>query len=133
MSFITWNDSFKTGVDQLDEHHRYLVELINKLYEDIETKADSEHFEALLDELLDYTSYHFNAEEYWMKANNCPDLARQEQEHYKFIKRVIEIRSDFKKKNVVKPLGLISFLKNWLTHHILEVDANYGRFVAKNL
>lgn len=125
MAFIDWSDQFGTGIEMFDDHHRQLVNLINRLYEAIQAGTAANQFEQILNELSDYVLYHFNTEEHWMKSISYSDLAAHEQEHYRFVKRLFEIQRNYHEKKVVKPLEVVSFLKNWLANHIQVVDKQY--------
>ena len=64
MSLITWNDYFVTGIDIIDEQHRWLIDLINQAapmlvlpYASSNQAADE-----LLGRLTDYAVFHFQTE-----------------------------------------------------------------------
>ena len=62
MSLITWNDYFVTGVDIIDEQHRWLIELINRAAPVLVLPYATSHQTAdeLLDRLTAYAVFHFN-------------------------------------------------------------------------
>ena len=39
MTFIVWDDSLDLHIDIIDEEHKILINLMNKLYEDVEDGA----------------------------------------------------------------------------------------------
>jgi len=128
MPIIDWDDTFLLGIPQLDEHHRQLVQLLNQAFDGFTAKAPTEEVGKLLEALADYATYHFAAEENWMKANGYPRLAEHVAEHEKFSARVTEMLRDVSADKPTLPLELLTFLKNWLVEHILTTDADYGRF-----
>jgi hemerythrin len=130
MPIIEWNDSLCLGVQQFDEHHRHLVGLINQVYKDLTADEPSEHLSDVLSELIEYTIYHFAAEEYWMNENSYPKLAEHIAEHDMFSGRVVEMQKDFRAGRITPNLEVHTFLKSWLTNHILQTDADYGRFIS---
>lgn len=130
MPFVEWNDSFSLGVPQFDEHHQHLVGLINRLYDDFITGSPAESLGIILDELIDYATYHFAAEEYWMKENSYPKLAEHGAEHDRFSARVTEMQKDYHAGKVNLSIEVLTFLKNWLKKHILQSDADYGHFIS---
>ena len=130
MSLIEWDKKFELGIQQIDEHHKHLVSLLNKTYEFVTCDAGNHTLEAVLVELIDYASYHFAAEERWMKAHDYPKLPQHEAEHERFTKRVEQIQKDFFSGKTELTLDVLVFLKNWLSFHILSTDAEYGRFAA---
>ena len=69
METFEWNRSYLLGVPHIDEHHQYLFKLLNKVYKTLLNGRDKEEIEKVLDSLIDYATYHFAAEESWMKVN----------------------------------------------------------------
>lgn len=130
MPLIEWNEQFLLGVPQFDEHHEHLVNLLNTTYDDFINGASNKSSQTILDELIDYATYHFSAEEYWMEKNNYPRLVKHQGEHKYFVDRVVTLQKDFHDGREKMSLEILSFLKNWLSSHILGSDADYGDFVA---
>jgi hemerythrin len=128
MSILVWNESFILGIEQFDEHHRHLVGLLNKSYDDFTTGTSHESFELVLDELIDYATYHFASEEYWMKKHQYPDLQQHQEEHNGFSRHIVETQKDYHGRKALLPLEVLVFLKEWWSDHILKTDAAYGRF-----
>lgn len=127
---LKWDDKYLLGVPQFDEHHHHLVRLLNKTYKEFTTADPEESLGGILEELADYASYHFAAEEAWMKENGYPKLMEHRAEHDKFSRRVVELRTDFARGNTNRSLEVIAFLKDWLTNHILTVDTDYRDHIA---
>jgi hemerythrin-like metal-binding protein len=130
MPFIEWNENFKLGIEQFDEHHQHLVALINKVYDDYTAEAPSEAVGAVLDELVKYATYHFGLEEKWMDVQKYPNRYRHSEEHEKFSKTVTEMFSEYNGGRLNLSLDILIFLKNWLTDHILKTDVEYAHYVA---
>jgi len=128
MPIIDWDDKFLLGIPQLDEHHRQLVKLLNQAFDDFTARAPAEQVGKLLEALADYATYHFAAEENWMKANGYPRLPEHASEHERFSTRVVEMLRDVSADKPNVSLELLTFLKNWLVEHILTADADYGKF-----
>jgi hemerythrin len=129
MPFIDWHPDFEMKVDEFDQHHKHLFSLLNAVYEGFVEKNASTKVSEILDELLDYASYHFSAEEYWMKEHHFPGLAAHRQEHEFFSGRVVEMQHDLVKGNSPALREVLTFLRNWITNHILATDAEYGRYI----
>src|SRR5690554_5583061 len=58
-----WNNQFETGIEQIDEQHRKLVAILNRLAWHLSAEDDELQASDVLDELLDYADYHFRSEE----------------------------------------------------------------------
>lgn len=130
MPVLEWSDSFLIGIRQFDEHHKHLVSLLNMTFDGVTTNAPKDELEAVLHELIDYTAYHFAAEEHWMKEHHYPGLDVQVMEHESFKTSLAEIVKDFHSGKSDIDLVVLTFLTDWLTEHILEKDSAYGAYVA---
>lgn len=62
MSFITWTLDLDTGFADIDDQHKVLVDKINKFY-DVYQTGNVVDIKIALQELLDYTVFHFDHEE----------------------------------------------------------------------
>jgi hemerythrin len=128
MAIVEWNDSFLVGVEPFDEHHKHLVDLLNRSYNGLAHDAPPESCAELLDELSDYVSYHFVHEELWMMESSYPRYEHHITEHNSYIKQLQKFQQDFKQGKAETPLEVFRFLRHWLIEHILKSDADYGRF-----
>ena len=85
----------------------------------------------IFDELLNYTVFHFQAEEKLMKSHSYPQAPAHFKEHQDLIQQVLELQAKFKAGTVMLSIATMDFLKNWLANHILQTDMNLGHFLAK--
>jgi hemerythrin len=123
-----WLDSYSVGIPEIDEHHRHLFGLLNKVYEACMLCKQKDIFCNTVSELAEYTCYHFVAEERLMEECSYPGLAFQQEEHAAFTRKIEElykIQSSDSDECTIELVELTQFLTNWLTHHILEVDMQY--------
>jgi hemerythrin len=132
VSFIPWDSSFESGIHEFDEHHKHLVNLLNITYDGFTGEADHTDLAAVLDELVDYATYHFIAEEHWMEVHNYPRLPQHREEHFNFTCRILELQKEYHASMSNLSLDVLLFLQDWLITHILKSDADYGLF-AKGL
>lgn len=130
MLIFEWNDSFLVGVEPFDGHHKHLVDLLNRSYAELAHGASLESCGELLEELSDYISYHFVAEELWMMENTYPRYEQHIAEHNNYIKHLQEFQQDCRLGKAETSLEVFTFLRRWLIEHILKSDADYGRFIS---
>lgn len=130
MSLLLWEKSLELGVQQFDEHHKQLVDILNETYDDFISGASHETLGVVLDKLIDYATYHFAAEEHWMKLHGYESYLPHCEEHNRFSCRVVEIQNDFNQGKMHLSIEVLTFLKNWLLDHILKTDANYCIFAT---
>ncbi len=130
MPAIAWDASLESGITEFDDHHRYLIDLLNTLYDDFTAGAPDEHLGSILHELAEYASYHFSAEESWMRNQYYPELNRHREEHDRFSRQISEMLQDYRGGRLNLSTEILAFLNNWLTDHILTSDGEYVRFYA---
>jgi two-component system, NtrC family, sensor kinase len=127
-----WDNKFNTGVDVVDEQHRKLVDLINRLGSINARLTSAGELGDILTELANYTVYHFNTEEDLMKQY-AVDAGHQDvhiKAHRHFTNQVtvaakILLNSADVTNQLVAPL--LKYLTNWLVQHILGSDARMGK------
>jgi hemerythrin len=134
MESFKWDSHFVTGIDQVDDQHRHLVDLINRFGNLIaENRVDHDDVEQIFSELLEYSRYHFADEEALMR-NAGIDPRHQKRHidiHHKFVDEVLALRSEIASKQAsTSKQSLLTFLVNWLAFHILVIDMNMARQLA---
>ena len=63
-----------------------------------------------------------------MKGHNYPKRDQHRSEHHYFISRVQEMCEDYQNGNIALAQDLLSFMKNWLSNHILGTDLDYSEW-----
>lgn len=126
MQILSWKDSFLLGMPEFDDHHRHLVELLNKTHEQYTANPAGGALEAILLKLADYATYHFQAEERWMEEQGYPYLDRHRKEHDTFTEAVAVLEQECLKGQATSA-ALFFFLAEWFSTHVLESDADYAR------
>lgn len=130
MNLSTWDIRHSIGVDELDDHHRYLVLLLNIIYESFIHDVPDWDLAKIFDELTNYTEYHFGAEEALMQDWCYPGFDNHKALHDQFVKRLQEIQAGFLSKKSLVSFELLTFLNSWLLSHIQETDVKFGTFLA---
>jgi hemerythrin len=122
-----WKSEFETDISHLDEQHKHLFEIGNKAYSLLDDNLDKfDEIVALICELKDYTVYHFNSEEEYMKSVGYKKFFSHKVEHDDFIARINGIDLEQMDENQEQSLReLIEFVFNWITGHILGRDMGY--------
>ncbi len=133
MESFRWNKNFLTGLKDVDEQHRSLVNIINQ-YGDIlsENKVIFNDVEVIFKELTDYAQYHFQDEEAYMRRVGIDQrhLEHHIKIHQEFLHEVMTMHAAISEENLEPARHLFSFLTNWLAYHILGTDQNMARQVS---
>jgi hemerythrin len=129
---ITWNDSFSVKVKEIDDQHKNLVDSINNLEASMKAGKGKEIIEKVLQELADYTQYHFSTEEKYMNKFGYSGYQQHKLEHDNFIKKAVEFQRDFKAARLGTVISVSDFLQRWLSKHILNTDKEYSTVFNEN-
>lgn len=128
-NYVEWDEEFETGISEFDKHHKRLFSLINSLYRAIRKNRTQEDLQTILEELVNYTKYHFDAEEKAFKQFNYPEYDAHRRIHENLKKQVTDFLNDLKAGNTAISFNLLEFLKDWLFEHIKIEDKKYKKFL----
>ncbi|WP_346897313.1 hemerythrin family protein [Clostridium sp. UBA7503] len=119
-------EEFKTGIEIIDNEHKMLFEIANKVYELLNNEFIIDKYDRivnLIEELKGYAALHFRDEEAYMESINYKKMFTQKIDHDNFIKKLDEIDLNKIDENQHKYiLDLLEFVNQWLVSHILEKD-----------
>lgn len=134
MQFFYWNKSFEIGIAELDQQHKNLVDLINKLASIITEGGKLPDVQSLLSQLLNYAAVHFRDEEQVMGTCSLSneEKDRHLKEHHNFVEKAREVtlRSDLMLGEVSQQL--LEFLTTWLISHILGSDKKIAEALTED-
>ncbi len=125
---VQWSDELSVGIQEIDEQHRVLVNLLNQLNDAIQHHHGSVAAQAILGELVDYTKIHFAVEESLMRILGYPGYDDHKALHDQLIDEVKELQEKLATGKKSISFELLHFLKMWLTKHIMDEDQQYGPY-----
>ena len=76
IELLEWTDQFSVGNPKIDQDHKVIMSLINRRITIGNNSDQNENINDILDELLEYTTYHFDREELLMKVSEYPRLKK---------------------------------------------------------
>ncbi len=129
MMFV-WNDSYETGLKEIDAQHKRLVDILNRLFAAMEKGQAKDVLGKLLDELIQYTVVHFGTEERYFKQFGYPEAISHKKEHDDLASKAVALQKDFKAGKAALSVEVGEFLRQWLMKHILGSDKKYAPFLA---
>jgi hemerythrin len=132
MAAIMWKDDYSVGIGAMDTQHKQLITLINQLYEAMQKSATEEAMKTVLPGLLKYTKIHFAAEEKLIGEAGYPELEAHQAYHRQFTATLTETIEKCKSTGIMPTVSLVTFLKDWLSNHILVKDKHYGAFISSH-
>jgi cyclic di-GMP phosphodiesterase len=128
--WVIWNDSLSVGIDIIDEHHRYLFDLLNDLYDVVTQKRGLRNVARLIRALDSYAKVHFRAEEMMMSHYGFEGIKRQESQHQAFEKKIREFFEELHSNPLVAQFDVLLYLRTWLVNHILIEDTQLHSLVS---
>jgi hemerythrin len=126
MELFTWYAKYSVNNEELDNHHKALFDIFNRLYYNCVDNNNSRNIDQIIDELVSYTKYHFSAEEKYMIEIGYKDINKHILEHRLFTDRILDYQSDTNMLNCENSKELIAYLGNWLLNHVMEEDKKYS-------
>lgn len=131
MSFFVWDPKLLLGVDAMDAEHRGLVARMNEIHDKVEAGAGKAVLAPLLQDLADLTRRHFDHEEKVMQAAAYSGFETHKLVHKDLLAKLDGHIADFKAGAGTLSPAFFSFLRLWLTAHILGIDKKYAPTVLE--
>jgi hemerythrin-like metal-binding protein len=125
-AWIVFDNAHHVGVVEIDEQHRELVRLVNRLNGAIKNKEGDAATSRLYDELLAYTTFHFATEHRLMTQSGYPDVAKHDHEHAHLVDEAIHFKSLLTQGGDLLALQAI---KDWLLNHIQYSDKPLAQYL----
>lgn len=130
---IKWKDEFSVNIASIDKQHKKLIETGARIDELLSLNDNADHYDeimSILQELKDYTIYHFDFEEKLMQEYGYSGFQEQHFEHYFFIRKLDKIGQKDIDSDQEEAIGEIyNFIITWITDHILKSDKKYSSYL----
>jgi hemerythrin len=124
-----WNDTCDIHVAEFDRHHQHLFEIANTIAQNLQNGSEGESLTNAFNSLVDYTRYHFTAEEKLMALYDYPGIDVHTRKHGDLIVQVVEYMDQVLRGAVPDKASFMSFMERWLVRHLLDEDRKYGAFL----
>lgn len=125
MPLLNWNPGFSVNDVALDSHHQKLFNLLNSTYENVMNSKEVKNILPMIEELSEYTRYHFTAEEQHMREKGVQEIDEHIAKHREFTHSIEKLRSNYHDNNLEVASELIVVLGQWLLGHVLKDDRKY--------
>lgn len=134
MNSFQWDRQFETGLCDVDDQHRYLVDLINRFGELLTESSGIlfDDIERVFAELASYADYHFQEEEAMMVGIELDPryIDYHKELHKEFIDEVAVMHRSLSPEKTEDAERLLRFLIHWLAYHILGIDKAMAAQIA---
>lgn len=132
MNLIDWSDDLSVHINEIDDQHKELLKMINRLHQAAVSEDWSKKIVTLTDVLLSlisYLEYHFSTEEKYMIDHQYPEYDAHRDEHSKFVKEVTVFTDAFKDGTQGLTEEILTFLKDWYVRHVTHTDMKFGNYL----
>jgi hemerythrin-like metal-binding protein len=127
--WIPWDEMLATGHAVLDNDHRRLVAMVNRLADRVVNHKGQDDYVSLLHELVAHTRAHFGREEQLMAECHYPDADAHKSEHARLLHDALEYMSEVEKSSAPS-VSMLYFFDQWLTRHIMTWDRDLAHCIA---
>lgn len=130
-NLLRWKDAYSVGVRVIDDDHKRLIDLLNRFHTAYRYHTGDDFERQALQELVDYTKYHFEREEKLMEEVGYPDLEDHKAQHRAMIAEVEKFQEEYRQRGHEALQGVADYLNGWLIHHINGTDKKYTPYFEK--
>jgi hemerythrin len=126
MSLFSWKPEYSVNYELLDKHHQHLFAILNSVYENVMNSPELDCVLPKINELSEYTKYHFLTEEQYMREKGFSGLDDHIAKHREFTNNIETLRMKFHHNDLEVAKNLIVLLGEWLLQHVLREDMKYS-------
>lgn len=130
---LQWKEEYEVGVAEIDEQHQKLIDIANRVYELMRNELALDKYDQIveiLQELKEYTVYHFHFEEGLMQKAKYKKRFSHKLLHQEFLAQVEAVDlSAVDEEQDAYLVRIMDFIANWLIEHIVGEDKKVGKSV----
>jgi len=133
MALLDWDNSFCVGVEEIDEQHAKLLDLINQLHDAMMCGKENTVLKSVLSNVADYTEYHFTCEESLMDKSDYPESIAHKAAHKALKAKLLLLQAEYLEHKPGANMRVMDFLQNWLLDHIImgKMDIALGAHISE--
>ena len=131
MSMFDWKNDYSVGYIEIDTQHKRLFQLAQELHDAMAKGHGKDALSRTLSNLVAYTKQHFACEEKLMQTHRYPDYHAHKAQHDALTQQVVQFQKDFEAGHGTVTIDLMTFLRDWLSHHIGQTDRNVAAFLKQ--
>lgn len=124
-----WTEAYSVNIAALDRQHQKLFETVNELNRALRSGAGNDALDPILDQLMEYATVHFAAEESLMEQYEFPGLSTHRTQHEMFRQQIAVFLAEHTAAKPGVPVSLMFFMQDWLKRHLLQTDKLYSAFL----
>ena len=121
---IVFGPELVLGIGEIDDQHKRIAQYYNNMVNSFNNELPG--MSQILDELINYTSFHFYNEEKFLETINYPEFAGHKKKHASLLDELkalaAELRLNDSKEIKEK---ILSISRDWIVFHIMIEDRAY--------
>jgi hemerythrin-like metal-binding protein len=127
---MSWKPEYSVNNAELDNHHIKLFDILNTVYENIMNSLEVDSILPIIEELSQYTKYHFSIEEQNMREKEFHEIDGHIAKHLEFSYNIEMLKTHYHGNNLEVARELIIILGDWLLRHVLTEDREHSELSA---
>ena len=126
---LAWEQQYETGVEILDQQHRNLLDLYNRLVKAVQALMPVPRQVEIFQALKEATLTNFLLEDSLMLRSAYPLRKPHQESHIRLIAQVQEVAARVQVGKLSFTAPVLDFLEGWVVHHMQEEDVPLGRYL----
>ncbi len=127
MKLIEWSEELSVNVKEIDDQHKLFVGLMDKLYGAITSNQATVLLDGIIDELVQYTIFHFSTEEKYFNQFNYEHADEHKIAHSALLAGVENFKKEKNDNKNELAMKILDFMENWLVEHLEIHDKQYTK------
>lgn len=129
MAYFEWAQDMVIDNGPIDEDHKRLVDLVNRLHDATSQGLGKEVVGDILTDLIGYTADHLRKEEESMAQAGFPNLDHHKIGHQAFVDNLCKLKKRYEEGSISVAAQLSTILRDWLSLHIRRSDRELLNFL----
>lgn len=126
MVVVLWDKNFSVGVENLDEQHKNIINILNDLYTAIQEKKGNATLYLYFCELIEHATVHFACEETYMQEMEYAGFFDHRIEHDAILDKLIQHKKTYEVCETFLSTEHLQFMRAWMIHHMAFSDQKYA-------
>jgi hemerythrin len=124
---LVWRESYATGVGLLDDEHREMVRLINRVLNPVDNAPAG----ARLDALIAHLRRHFDTEQVFLRAIDYPLAEEHIREHALQMAEFVDLRRAVARNEEALGAADRNAIRQWFLNHVVAEDRRFGAYYRR--
>src|SRR5262245_61907426 len=94
MALLQWKPHYSVGIEAVDHEHRELIDLINRLHDELPRQGAASTVEEFFGDLFKGISAHFALEEHFMRDHGYDQFLQHKTDHERLLDEIRDIMEE---------------------------------------